>query len=259
MSPAEAMPRAKSAATTALQLDETLAEAHTSLGFLNYIFDWDWAEADRHFRRAIELSPAYPTASHWYSLYLTVTGRTAEGIETARRAQELDPLSRIINTDRGIVYFYARQYDLAIERFKATLEIEPDFAAARWDLGRAYSQTGAYEQAITELQSAIQFGGRTPTFLGSLGYAYAVAGRRDEAIKILNELKSLSKRQYVFPHLMAIIYAGLGDKEQAIYWLSKAYDERDNALIALKVEPDFDVLRSDRRFSELLRRVGLGG
>jgi DNA-binding winged helix-turn-helix (wHTH) protein/TolB-like protein len=257
MSPAEAMPLAKNAATTALQLDETLAEAHTSLGFLNYIFDWDWAGADRHFRRAIELSPAYPTASHWYSLYLTVTGRTGEGIETARRARELDPLSRIINTDCGIVYFYARQYDRAVEQFKATLEMEPNFAAARWDLGRTYSQTGDYGSAISEIKAAMESAGRTPTFLGSLGYAYAVAGRKDEARMTLNELKSVAKRQYVFPHLIAIVYAGLGDKEEALDWLWRAFEERDNALVALKVEPDFDSLRSEPRFSELLRRVGL--
>jgi tetratricopeptide (TPR) repeat protein len=257
MAPREAMFKTKAAATKALDLDETIAEAHTSLGFLSYIFDWDWAVAEKHYKRAIELNPNYATAHHWYSLYLTAMLRMNEAIVEAKTAQELDPFSLIINTDLGLVFYRARQYDRAIEQLKKTLEMEPNFAAARWNLGRAFLQKQMHPEAIAELRRAAELSGRNPVYLAALGHALAVSGRRQEAVRILDDLKGLSKRRYVLPSLIAIIYIGLEDGDQAFAWLEKAYQERSDFMIVLKVEPVLDGLRSDPRFADLLQRVGL--
>ena len=255
--PKEAMPKAKDAALKALELDDTLAEAHTSLGFLNYVFDWDWASAEGHFRRAIELDPNYVTAHHWYGLYLGVMGRFDEGIEQTKRALELDPSSLIINTDLGLIYCYARQPDRAIDQLMKTLEREPNFVVARWRLARAYAQKAMYQEAISELTKAITVAGRRPYYLSLLGYVDALAGKRDEALTILKELQGLPQSQENLPALIASIYVGLGDRDRAFEWLDKAYKERFAALIALKVEPMFDNLRSDPRFRDLEQRIGL--
>ncbi|MCM3869903.1 MAG: tetratricopeptide repeat protein [Pyrinomonadaceae bacterium] len=255
--PKEAMPKAKEAALKALAIDETLAEAHTSLGFLNYVFDWDWSGAESHFRRAIELNPNYVTAHHWYGLYLGVMGRFDEGIEQAQRAVELDPSSPIINTDLGLIFCYARQPDRAIEQLKKTLAREPDFVVARWRLARAYAQKAMYQEAISELQKAIDASGRKPYYLSLMGYVQAHAGNRAEALKIVKELQGLPQGQENWPALIATVYVGLGDKDRAFEWLDRAYQERFTALIGLKVEPMFDNLRSDPRFAALVRRVGL--
>jgi len=256
--PKEAMPKANDAALKALEIDDTLAEAHTSLGFLNYVFDWDWPGAESHFRRAIELNPNYVTAHHWYGLYLAVMGRFDEGIEEEQRALELDPSSLIINTDLGLIFCYARQPDRAIEQLMKTLEREPNFVVARWRLARAYAQKAMYQEAISELQKAIEVAGRRPYYLSLMGYVDALAGKRDEALRILNELQGLPQSQENLPALIATIYVGLGDRRRAFEWLNKAYKERFTALIALKVEPMFDPLRSDPRFQDLERRIGLG-
>ena len=256
--PKEAMPKAKEAALKALEIDDTLAEAHTSLGFLNYVFDWDWPGAESHFRRAIELNPNYVTAHHWYGLYLGVMGRFDEGIEQTQRALELDPSSLIINTDLGLIFCYARQPDRAIEQLRKTLEREPNFVVARWRLARAYAQKAMYQEAISELQKAIEVAGRRPYYISLMGYVDALAGKRAEALSILNELRGLPLSQEKLPALIAAVYVGLGDRDRAFEWLDKAYKERFAALIALKVEPMFDNLRSDPRFQDLQRRVGLG-
>lgn len=157
----------------------------------------------------------------------------------------------------GLVFYRAHQYDRAIEQFKKTLEMEPNFVPARWNLGRALVQKRMYGEAIMELQRATERSNRNPVYLAALGHAYAVSGRREEATKILNELKELSKRRYILPNLIAIIYVGLNEKEQAFAWLEKAYQERSDFMIVLKVDPVLDGLRSEPRFQDLLRRVGL--
>ena len=224
---------------------------------MNYVFDWDWPGAETHFRRAIELDPNYVTAHHWYGLYLAVMGRFDEGINQAQRALELDPSSLIINTDLGLIFCYARQPDRAIEQLMKTLEREPNFVVARWRLARAYAQKAMYQEAISELAKAIAVAGRKPYYLSLMGYVNALAGKRDEALRILDELRGLPQSQENLPALIATVYVGLGDRDQAFAWLDKAYKERFAALIALKVEPMFDNLRSDRRFQDLERRVGL--
>jgi TolB-like protein/DNA-binding winged helix-turn-helix (wHTH) protein/Tfp pilus assembly protein PilF len=257
LAPREAMRKAKVAATTALELDETLAEAHTSLGFLHYIYDWDWPSAERHYRRAVELNTNYAPAHHWYALYLSAMNRMSEAAEQGERARDLDPVSLIVNTDLGLIYYRARQYDRAFEQLRKTLEIEPDFPPARWNLGRAYAQQGKYQEALAEIRKAVEASGRSPVYLATLGYVYAVAGRKREATAVLQELRSLSGKRYVLPNLLAVVYVGLGEKDQAFKWLGQAYQERSDFMIVLRVDPALDSLRSDPRFAELERRVGL--
>nr|MBA2703849.1 tetratricopeptide repeat protein [Blastocatellia bacterium] len=252
----EAMPRAKLAAEKALLIDETLAEAHASLAFVLMHFEWDWPGAEREFKRAIELNPSYATAHHWYAYYLLARGRTDESLAEIKRAQEIDPLSLIINTDVGEMYFFARQYDRAIEQCQKTRELDPDFDLAVRLLGWTYLQKGMHEKAIAELQRAVSLsqGRRDSTAL--LGYAYGVVGKREEAKEVLSELKEIGKRSYVGPFEIALIYTGLNEKDQAFAWLEKAYDERSGSLILLNADPALDGLRSDRRFADLVRRVG---
>ncbi len=257
--PREAMPKAKVAAQKALQFDDTLAEAHTSLAYASLHHDWNWKAAEQQFKRAIELTPNYATAHQWYARYLTAMGRFEEAIRQVQRARELEPLSLIINSAVGYAYYFARQYDRAIEESRKALEMEPNFSRTHWNLGLAYEQKGMFEPAIAEFQQAIALSGESPVIQAALAHAYAVAGKRGEAQKALDGLKELSSRRYVPSYPIAGIYAGLGDRDQAFRWLEKAYEERDNGLPYLKVDPILDVLRRDERFAALVRRVGLGG
>jgi serine/threonine protein kinase/tetratricopeptide (TPR) repeat protein len=253
----ESHPRARVAALKALEIDDNLAEAHTSLAAIIADFYWNWPEAESHFRRALELNPNYPTAHHWYCQYLVRMGRFNEAIQEAKRAHELDPLSLVMNVNLGQTHYCARQYDQAIEQFQKTLEMDPNFVPAYLHLGLVYLQKRMYEEAIESFQKGNTLAPYTTDMVALLGHAYAVAGRRDEALKILNELKELSKKQYVSPFGIAFIYVGLGEKDQALTWLEKAYDDRVWLMGLLKVEPIFDPLRSDPRFEDLLRRIGL--
>jgi TolB-like protein/Flp pilus assembly protein TadD len=255
--PAEAVPKAKVAAEKALQIDETLAEAHASLAYAKEEYDWDVAGAEREYKRAIELNPNYATAHQWYAVHLAVRGRYAEAIAEIKQAQGLDPLSLVINMNVGWVFYFARQYDEAVEQCRKTLELDPNFPAAHWMLGQAYRQKGVYDEAIAEFQKALDLSGGDPTALAALGHGYAVAGKRSEAEKILNELKELSKRRYFPQYFIALIYVGLDNKNQAFESLEKAFAERSANLTVLKAEPMFDPLRSDARFQALLQRVGL--
>jgi eukaryotic-like serine/threonine-protein kinase len=255
--PKEAFPRAEAAASKALEIDDTLAEAHTSLAFVKMAYDGDWAGADREFRRAIELNPNYATAHQWYASYLVMTRRFEESITEMKRAQALDPLSRIINANLGLHYYYARQYDQAIEQLHKTIDLNPDFGLAYFYLGRPLLQKGMRNEAIAELQKARALSGEDPETIAELGYAYGVAGRRAEAQAVLRELDGLSKRRYVLPYFIATIHTGLGDKDQAFAWLEKAYAESHPGLALVNVDPKFDTLRSDPRFNELLRRIGI--
>ncbi len=239
----------------AVRIDDTVAEAHASLGLIMAQYDFDWTGAEREFKRALELNPNYANAHQWYgSSYLSALGRHTEAITETQRAQELDPLSVMVNTARERCFYYARRYDEAIEQYRKTLEIDPNFWIAHLFLAKVYGQKGMYEESIAELR---QIEGVTLEPRAVLAYTYAISGRRRQATRVLTELFELSRRQYVPQHHIAVIYAGLGDKNQALAWLEKAYEERDAWLVWLKVEPMVDSLRSEPRFQDLLRRVGL--
>ncbi len=253
--PKESLPRAKAMATKALEIDEELAEAHISLAFARMTNDRDWSGAEVEFKRAIELNPNHATAHHWYAEYLASLKRHDEAIAEIERAQELDPVSLIVHTEVGRHFYYARQYDRAIEQLRKAVEMDPNFARAHQYLGRTYVKEGMYEEAAAECQKAWQLD-HTPRTLGFLGYAYAVSGKRGAAQKVIEELKGESKRRYVSPYWIAVVYAGLGDTDGALEWLERLYEERSGFLIFLKVEPIFDSLRSDPRFTDLLRRAG---
>ncbi len=255
-SPREIMPRAKAAGMKALELDHGLAEAHAALGWIAWRFDWDWAEAEREFKRAIELNANYAIVYGMYGLFLDSMGRFDESLAAHQRAQSLDPLSPIIGAGLGYRLYWARQYDSAIEHYLKTLEMDPNFAPARQRLGWAYVQKGMFEEAVAAFQKAmgVRVGGvwRMP----SLGYVYAQSGKTDEARRLLAELRDLATHRYVSSYSFALVYLGLGDNDHAIQWLERNYEERDGHLVYLKVEPRLDPLREDPRFGDLMRRVG---
>lgn len=249
----DSYPRARVALTRALERDEKLGEAHASLGFILMNYYWDWAEAEKRFKRAIELNPNYAMTHNWYSQQLAFMGRSQEAIREAKRAQEIDPLSLWTNSDIGFVSYLARQYDEAILASQKTLELDPDFAVAHMIIGLSYVQKNMYDEGIAELQRAKA----NPDSRALLAYAYAVAGKSSEARKILEELDQLSKQKYVSPFPIAVAYTGLGENDRAFEALEKAYTERSWGMGMLKVNPVFDGLRSDPRFAVLLRRVNL--
>jgi serine/threonine-protein kinase len=242
--PKEAYSKGKEAALKALEIDDKLAEAHTSLAGIKWYY-WEWEEAEKGFKRALELNPGYATARHWYAYHLMLVGRHDESISEIKLAQELDPHSLIINTNVGYMLHHARQYDRAIEHYKNRLEMDPNFSVLRSNLARAYVQIEKYEEAIEEIQEAIALSWRNPNDLSLLGHVYAVSGRKEDAAKIISELEELSKREFVSPYRKATIYAGLGLKDQAFKLLEEAYEQSDLHLIYLKVDPELDRLRTD--------------
>ncbi len=255
--PNEAYPKAKLYAAKALAIDDTLAEAHLTMGAVRLFYDWNWAEAEKELKRAQALNPNDANAHNLYGYYLKAMGRLDEAMTENKRAQELDPLSVIVNAEVGAASYYARQYDEAIAQLEKTINLEPHFLIAYLWLGQAFEQKKMYAEAIETFQKGMSKTERHPILVASLGRAYALAGERDKANKALNELREMSKRRYVSPYLFTVVYVGLGDKEQALAWLEKAYEERTFFLIWLKVEPRFDSLRDDARYKDLLRRIGL--
>jgi TolB-like protein/Tfp pilus assembly protein PilF/predicted Ser/Thr protein kinase len=253
--PKETFPRAKEAALKALEIDDTLAEAHASLGIIRTIYDWDRSGAEKELQRAIGLNPSYATAHYFYRIALLQMGRFQEAIAEAKRAVELDPLSPVTNSGLGAGFLFARQYDQAIEQERKTLEMDPNFRLAQDSLGLAYIQKSMYKEAIAEFEKALVLSPSNAGALSGLGYAYAVTGRRVDAQKVLDQLNELSHQEYVLPLVRAQIYAGLGDKDKAFEWLEKGFEER--SLMFTKVDPMFDPLRSDPRFADLLRRMNL--
>jgi DNA-binding winged helix-turn-helix (wHTH) protein/TolB-like protein/Tfp pilus assembly protein PilF len=253
--PSEAFPKAKEAATKALSLDASLAEARTSLAFIKHRWDWAREDAEKEFQLAIKSKPTYAPAHQWYSSYLVAMGRFDEAIAEARRAQELEPLSFISNSHIGWILYFAGRYDEAIEHCKKLLDVDPNFFPARRYLGLVYEQKGMYKEAIAEFQQAAKLSG-SPLMMSLLAHAYAASGNRAEAERLLVQL-SQQKQRYVSPYTVATIYTGLGQKDQAFKWLDKAFDERDIWLMNLRVDPLFKPLRSDGRFTILLQRIGL--
>jgi TolB-like protein/DNA-binding winged helix-turn-helix (wHTH) protein/Flp pilus assembly protein TadD len=251
----EAFPKAKAAAIKAVELDSTLGEAHNSLAFVLDGFDWEFDSAGKEFQRAIELSPGYATAHHWYAWHLSLLGRYDEAIAEMRQAENLDPLSLIINADLAELLVLAHSYDESIRQSRKTIEMDPNFALAHNQLGQAYLQKQMYDQAIAELQKAGELSGGSPISIANLARAYVASGKKSEAVKLLGDLKKRSNPGYSNASEIAMIYASLGDADQAMNWLEKAYEERFNPGVLLR--PGFDPLRSDSRFQNLVHRVGL--
>ena len=255
--PHEALGKARGAAMKALEIDEDLAEAQTSLGLVRFRMDWDWVGAESAFRRAIELSPGYASAHHFLSLLLSALGRADAAMASIRRARELDPLSLIIGTAVGRVHHFARQYDPAIEACRNTLEMDPAFAGAHLDLGLALLQKSMFSEAIGELGQALTLSAGRSIALAVLGYAYALAGDRVAGQQMLDQLHDRARRYEGSSLHIAYVHTGLGNVDRAFEWLEKSYQERAGLLVFLKVEPIFDPLRSDPRFAGLLRRLQL--
>jgi TolB-like protein/DNA-binding winged helix-turn-helix (wHTH) protein/Tfp pilus assembly protein PilF len=255
MTPSEALPKAKAAATKALELDNSLGEAHNSLAFCLDGFDWDLDAGGKEFRRAIELSPGYATAHHWYAWHLSLMGQYDEAIGEMKKAENLDPLSLIINADLAELLVLAHSYDEAVEQSRKTIAMDPNFALAHYQLGQAYLQKKMNAEALAELQKALALSPSSPTFMANLARAYVASGERGEAEKLLGDLKKRSSPAASYAPEVAVIYAALGDNDQAMSWLQKGYDERFNPGVLLR--PGLDPLRSDARFREMVGRVGL--
>jgi TolB-like protein/DNA-binding winged helix-turn-helix (wHTH) protein/Flp pilus assembly protein TadD len=255
ITPKEALPKAKAAAIRALELDSALGEAHNSLAFCLDAFEWDFDSAGKEFRRAIELNPGYATAHHWYAWHLSVLGRYDEAIAQMKKAESLDPLSLIINADLAELLVIAHSYDESIRQSRKTIEMDPNFALAHNQLGLAYLGKQMPDDAIAELQKAVRLSAGSPTCIANLASAYVISGNRDGATKLLSDLKVRSKPSYSYAPEIAVIYAALGDRDQAMNWLEQGYEGRFNPSVLLR--PGFDPLRSDPRFRELLRRIGL--
>jgi TolB-like protein/Tfp pilus assembly protein PilF/predicted Ser/Thr protein kinase len=264
--PMEVYPKAKEAAQKALQIDDSLAEAHTSLAWVMALYDWDWAGSEREFQRAIALNPNYATAHQWYGIVLWSTGRLEEALTQERRALELDPLSTIINRNVGDVFLYQRKYDQAIAQYRKTLEVDPTFGSAVNNMALAYAHKGMYAEAIDEFQkgaggaaaSSGRGAGNAPPS-PVLAYIYAKAGRKAEALQMLARIQDSAKDRYV-PALTSVrIYSALGQKDKAFEWLEKAYNDRSIAAqtSGIRADPAYDPLRSDPRFADLLRRINL--
>lgn len=254
--PNEMYPKAKSAILTALKLDDKLPEAHAVLAVIKLAYDWNWSGAEEEFKRAIEFSPTNSDAHQQYSFYLMCMGRFDEALAEAKRAEELDPVSLVKISSTGQVLVVARRYDDAIVQIRNALDMDPNLGFAYWLLGLAYLYKGDYDRAIPAFQKSIPLSGDSPDEPASLAVAYAHSGKLTETRKILSELKQQSKRTYVSPSVFASLHLALGESDQAFAWFDKAFVDRDNMMILLKVEPMFDPFRSDPRFSKLLERVG---
>jgi serine/threonine-protein kinase len=254
LAPREAMPKAKEAARKALELDDGLPQAHTEMAIALHQYDWDWAAAEREFRRAIQLDPNYAAAHEWLGYLLVSEGRIEEGIQESKGGAELDPLSAEANWVLGWMLYFARRYDAAVEQLRRTIDLDPNYFLAHVVLGASYAQKGQMSQAIPELEKATSLGECNQS-LGELGHAYALSGRRQEAQKIADRLTGEWKRSHIGAYDIAIIQVGLGEKDQALAWLEKAYEDRAFFMVDLKVEPELDPLRSDPRFQDLVRRM----
>jgi TolB-like protein/DNA-binding winged helix-turn-helix (wHTH) protein/Tfp pilus assembly protein PilF len=257
MTPTEADPKAKAAALKAVELDSSLGEAHNSLAFALDGFDWNLDSGGKEFRRAIELSPGYATAHHWYAWHLALFGQYDEAIAEMKKAESLDPLSLIINADLAELLMLAHSYDESMQQSRKTIEMDPNFAMAHNQLAQAYLHQHLYKEAVVELQKAVQLSAGSPTCIANLARAYALSGQRSESVKLMSDLKTSSTPGFSHASEIAAIYVSLGDTDQAMNWLEKGYAERFNPGVLIR--PSFDPLRSDPRFQNLVHRVGLPG
>jgi TolB-like protein/DNA-binding winged helix-turn-helix (wHTH) protein/Tfp pilus assembly protein PilF len=255
--PNEAMPKAKAAAQKALQLDDALAEAHASFAHISMVYDWNWATAEKEFKRAIEINPNYAGAHEWYAEFLSARGRESEALEEMKRARDADPLLVLMHAAVAEALYYSRRYDDVISQCQQTLELDPDYPIAHFHLGRAYMAKNMYPEAIAEYQKAQASVGETPAIVMAIGYANAKAGNRAATQKALEQLRAQSKERYVPALYFGAIYTGLGDSNVGISWLEKAYREHSGYLIYLNVDPMADPLRSNPRFQALLRKIGI--
>jgi DNA-binding winged helix-turn-helix (wHTH) protein/TolB-like protein/Tfp pilus assembly protein PilF len=253
----QAMPKAKAAALQALQIDDSLAEAHTSLAFVNMHYEWDWAGSQKEFKRALELNPNYATAHQWYAVWLMAQGKTAASLEEERRAQRADPLSIIIKTDTAQLLIYAGRDDEATEQAQRALEIDPAFPLAHLYLAVAYIEKKDYPAALAEFQKVLAINKGDPWALSGIAQTYALVGQREKSAAILRDLLQRAKSQEDLTIEVAKIYAALGENDQAFAWLEKAYRNRAGGLILLNPVPDFQTLHHDPRFADLDQRVGL--
>jgi len=256
IAPREAFSKAKEAALKAIELDDTLAEAHASLGLVHYHYDWDWAAAEKEFKRALVLNPQSAWSYTLYTQFLGGMGRVDEANDQGRRALEIDPLSATARWCLGWAFLNAGQSDEAIEQLSKAVELNPNSAWARTFLGRAYLTKGMQQRGIEEMETARRDGPDDVFVLGLLGYGYAVTGRRADAFKVLHSLDEMEGRRYVSRTARVYVYAGLGDKDKAFEWLEKAYQERSDALAWFRQEPESKSLRSDPRFATLMRKIG---
>jgi serine/threonine protein kinase/Flp pilus assembly protein TadD len=255
--PREAYPKAKAAALKALELDETLGEAHCSLGFFHLLYDWNFAAAERAYQRAIELSPNYANAHDGYGFYLKATGQHEAAIRECQRAQQLDPLSLFATLSLGWAYYFARRFDEALAQGRKVLELDLNFGFAYAHSGLCLLQLGRYDEAVNAMRKAVNLAGGSPNFLAYLGHALGKAGKQREARQMLAQLERLGKKQYVSAYFSAMVYLGLGNRHEALVWLERAYEERTGFLAFANVEPMLDELRGDERFEKLVERIKL--
>ena len=257
-SPNDVMPKAKAAAVTALELDDSLAEAHNSLAYIHFTNEWNWSAAEKEFKKAIKLNPKYATVHHWYAFKLAAMGRHDDSVAEMKLARELDPLALIINAEVGWAYYFARRYDKAIEQYQKTVEMDPGFAVTYMFFGLAYIQQGRFDEAISQLRKGVELSGGSLIMKAILGHAYGRADDRKAAEEMMEELTKYSAG-YISAYNVALIYAGLDETENALSWLARAVEQHDLFLAWMNVEPMFDSIRSDARFAELVKRIGLKG
>src|SRR5215471_18081234 len=253
----EAFPKARDAALKALEIDRRLAEAHTTLGWIKFYFDWDWEGSEKEFRQAVEINQNYALAHVGYAHLLSNLGRHEEAQKEMDRGLSLDPLSAFAGVMKAQFLFHARRYSCAQDQLQKTLEIEPNTWIGQLLLGTMYEHEGRYDEALEAFRKAKEFSNGTTQGTSLIGYTYALSGQQREAGRILHELKSISQQSYVPPYNIAIVYQGLGNSDETLIWLEKAYEERDVHLVFLGVDPRWDALRSDPRFISLLKRINL--
>ncbi len=255
LSPGEAFPKAKQAATRALEIDPSLANAHTALGWAATFYDWDLSRGEQHYLKALELNPGYATTHHWYGMLLAIRGNFDKAVVEIETARRLDPLSPIVNSDVAWVLYHARRYDEAIAQCRETIELAPNFSVAHWNLGQSLREKGMLADAIAEFEKADELSGGNQVFQATLAHALALSGKKDRAIQILERFMIDSKTRYVAPHAMVMIYIGLGDYEQAVQWLERAYEERSDFITEAFVNPAVDPLRDNPHFQEVMQRL----
>jgi serine/threonine protein kinase/tetratricopeptide (TPR) repeat protein len=257
MPPQEAYKKAKDLALKGLELDQTLAEAHTSLATVLYRYDWNWKDAEVEFQKAVQYNYGYATAHHWYGVYLSLLGRMDEAVDEMDRAVELDPLSVVIHWTKGYVLWYGRRLEEALEEYDKALQLDPSFIRVHYDIALAYVQKGMLQEAKDEIRKAALLTDQPPTMSALLGWVYASAGDQQEARKILGELMELSKRQFVSPYHIGLIHVALGQIDEAFQWLERSFEAKEDAVVSFKMNPRLDAIRTDPRFKDLLKRIGL--